>query len=76
MWCSPRILLGALVLLIRINDFHNYLKNTISTHFVDDTYILYNNKNLKMIETIVSTELKLISNWLILNQLSLNTGKT
>ena len=36
------------------------------------THIPYGSKKLKTIETIANTELKLISNWLRLNKLSLN----
>ena len=40
------------------------------------TLILYNSKKAKTIETIVNTELKRVSTWLILNKLSLNRDKT
>ena len=68
--------LGPLLFSIYINDFHKCLKSTITGHFADDTFILYPNTNLKTIETVVNTELKRISNWLRLNRLSLNAGKT
>ena len=68
--------LGPLLFLIYINDFRFCLDNTESGHFADDTYILYNSKKLKTIETVVNTELKLISKWLRLNKLSLNADKT
>ena len=45
-------------------------------HFADDTFIMYNNKKLKSIETIVNTKLKQVSSWLRLNKLSLNSDKT
>ena len=45
-------------------------------HFTDDTYLLFGNKKLKTIETVINTELKLVSTWLHLNRLSLNEGKT
>lgn len=49
---------------------------TESGHFADDTFILYASKKMKTIEVIMNTELKLVSNWLRLNRLSLNATKT
>ena len=68
--------LGPLLFLIYINDFKLCLEKCDSGHFADDTFIMYSNKKLKSIETIINTELKLVSKWLKLNKLSLNTNKT
>ena len=68
--------LGPLLFLIYINDFRLCLDKTNSGHFADDTFIMYINKKLKTIETIVNTELKEVSIWLKLNKLSLNSDKT
>ena len=68
--------LGPLLFLIYINDFRFCLENTETGHFADDTYILYGSKKINTMETIVNTELKLVSNWLRLNKLVLNTTKT
>ena len=65
--------LGPLLFLIYINDFRLCLNETESGHFADDSFILYNSKKSKTIETIVNTELKLVSTWLRLNKLSLNS---
>ena len=43
---------------------------------LDDTFILFGNKKLKTIETVINTELKRVSIWLRLNRLSLNEDKT
>ena len=68
--------LGPLLFLIYINDFRFCLNKTETGHFADDTYILYGSKKLKTIETVINTELKLVTNWLRLNKLSLNAKKT
>ena len=52
------------------------LNETTSGHFADDTFIMYSDKKLKTIETVVNTELKQVLTWLRLNKLSLNAGKT
>ena len=43
-------------------------------HVDDDTFISH--KKLKSIETIINNELKKLSTWLRLNNLSLNSDKT
>ena len=68
--------LGPLLFLIYINDFRLCLKATDSGHFADDTFIMYGSKKLASIESVVNHELKLVSQWLRLNKLSLNTDKT
>ena len=68
--------LGPLLFLIYINDFRLCLDKTSSGHFADDTFILFNSKNPKTIETVINYELKLMMKWLRLNRLSLNAGKT
>ena len=68
--------LGPLLFLIYINDFRLCLNETSSGHFADDTFVMYSNKKLKTIETVVNTELKQVSKWLKLNKLSLNSDKT
>ena len=68
--------LGPLLFLIFINDFRFCLNKTETGHFADDTYLLYGSKKLKTLETVVNTELKLVTNWLRVNKLSLNAKKT
>ena len=52
------------------------LEKTETSHFADDTFIMYSSKSLGTIESVVNCELKFVSKWLKLNRLSLNTGKT
>ena len=68
--------LGPLLFLIYINDLRFCLSKTSAGHFADDTFIIFNSKKLKTIETVVNTELKEVSKWLRLNKLSLNVKKT
>ena len=59
-----------------INDFFLCLSKTSYGHFADDTFIIYNSKKAKTIETVINTELKEVIKWLRINKLSLNAGKT
>ena len=68
--------LGPLLFLIYINDFRACLSETGCGHFADDTFIIFNSKTPKTIETVVNFELKSVVKWLRLNQLSLNASKT
>ena len=68
--------LGPLLFLIYINDFFLCLSQTSCGHFADDTFIIFNSKKAKTIETVINTELKEVIKWLRLNKLSLNAGKT
>ena len=68
--------LGPLLFLLYINDFRLCLTETSAGHFADDTFIIYNSKKLKTIETVINYELKQVIRWLRLNKLSLNAGKT
>ena len=68
--------LGPLLFLLYINDFFLCLSKNNCGHFFDDTFIVYNSKKAKTIETVINTELKEVIKWLRLNKLSLNAGKT
>ena len=68
--------LGPLLFLLYINDFRLCLEETSCGHFADDTFIIYNSKKMKTIETVINTELKQVIKWLGLNKLSLNAAKT
>ena len=52
-------------MLIDANKFRFYL-------FADDTNVLYADKNLKDLKTIVHIELRNLCNWLTANKLTLN----
>ena len=68
--------LGPLLFFIYINDFKYSLSNSISSHFADDTCIIYSSKRLKSLENIINNDLKSASQWLQSNRLFLNRDKT
>ncbi len=69
-------ILGPLLFLIYINDLpivSNILRFRL---FADDTKIYFSSPDLNLIQDIINTELPLVTNWLYVNKLSLNVGKT
>ena len=68
--------MGPLLFLIYINDLVNALEKPIVHHFADDTNLLYGNKNPSVISDVINSELKLVTDWLRANKLSLNESKT
>ena len=68
--------LSPLLFLIYSNDFRYSLSKTECGHFADDTFISLASKIIKTIETVMNYELKLASQWMKLNKLSLNKDKT
>ena len=67
---------GPLLFLIYINDLANALEKSIVHHFADETNLLYGNKNPSVISDVINSELKLVTDWLRANKLSLNESKT
>ena len=59
-----------------INDLRLSLKFSTASHFADDTCIIYQSKKLKTLESDLNHDLKLCSEWLNANRLSLNVDKT
>ena len=68
--------LGPLLFLIYINDFHNSSEKLSFYLFADDTNLLYADKNLKSLEKTVNNELVRVSDWLNANKLTLNAKKS
>ena len=68
--------LGPLLFLIYVNDIFMASDKLTFYLFADDTNLLYADKNLKSLETIVNCELTKVVGWLIANKLSLNIKKT
>ena len=67
--------LGHLLFLIYINYLANALEKSFVHHFADDTNLLYGNKNRSVISDVINSELKLVTDWLRANKLSLNEQK-
>ena len=68
--------LGPLLFLIYINDLNNALDKCRVHHFADDTNLLFGNKCPSEISCVMNNELKLLTDWLRANKLSLNESKT
>ena len=68
--------LGPLLFLLYVNDIHQCSTKLKFYLFADDTNILFAKKNLKVIKTIVNTELCKLYDWLTSNKLTLNISKS
>ena len=68
--------LGSLLFLIYVNDMYKASNKLEFFLFADDTNLLYANKNLRSLETVMNDELLKIVDWLTANKLSLNVKKT
>ena len=59
--------LGPLFFLIYINDFH-LCSDILDFHlFADDANLFYRHKNLRIMQSIINTELTNVHNWLCVN---------
>lgn len=68
--------LGPLLFLLYANDIQ-YSSDKFNFYlFADDTNILYADKDIKSLETLVNCELRKVCNWLTANRLTLNINKS
>ena len=68
--------LGPLLFLLYINDF-KHSSSLFDFHlFADDSNLFLSNKNLRVLESNINTELQSIYKWLCINKLSLNIDKS
>ena len=68
MWCSSRIISGTIAFLAYVNEIHRCSNKLRFYLFVDDTNILYADKNLKDLGAIVNNELQNLYNWSVDSQ--------
>ena len=68
--------LGPLLFLLYINDFHRSSSIFEFHLFADDSNLFYSHKNLRSLETSVNEQLALVHCWLCTNKLSLNVEKS
>ena len=68
--------LGPLLFLIFINDLNLSTQHSKTHHFADDTNLILIDKSLKKINKFANHDLKLASEWVRANRLSLNADKT
>ena len=68
--------LGPLLFLVYIHDFHSSSAKFSFYLFADDTNLLFADKNLKSLDQIVNNELVRVSDWLNANKLTLNAKKS
>ena len=69
-------ILGPLLFLIYVNDFHNCIAAGDMIMFADDTNIFFTGRNYETIYDCANKQLCNIDHWLIANKLSLNVEKT
>ena len=68
--------LGPLLFLIFCNDLHLHLSLCSSILFADDTTIYKSHENLRYLKWCMEEDLRIISDWLNANKLTLNLNKT
>jgi len=68
-------ILGPLLFLIYVNDMSGAVKNKLLL-YADDSGILVSGKDRSELESVLSSEMNVLSEWLICNKLSLHLGKT
>ena len=68
--------LGPLLFLLYINDIQTSSAKFDFFLFADDTNLLFAEKSLKSLETVVNKELECVCDWLLANKLTLNIKKS
>ena len=68
--------LGPFLFLLYVNDFENCLEYMTPNMYADDTCVTIASENLNDLITDMKNELENISNWMRINQFSLNASKS
>ncbi len=69
-------ILGPLLFILYINDMIEYLVESRINLYADDTALYYSSENINNVMDTLSTEMKLVGEWLRANKLTLNISKT
>ena len=69
-------ILGPLLFIIFINDLNKAIKHSTVHHFADDTNLLLADRSIKRINKRINHDLRLLTEWLRANKISLNADKT
>ena len=69
-------ILGPLLFLLYINDLPNCLSYSQPRMYADDTHLTYADNHISKIELNLNQDLVNVSEWLIVNKLTLNKSKT
>jgi len=69
-------ILGPILYLIYINDFHYCLLNADAITYADDTSIFLHHKDLNILLKNAQIDIENMSNWLVANKHTLNIEKT
>ena len=68
--------LGSLLFILFIDDLHKAVEFSSVHHLADDTNLIPTDKSMKKINKHINKNLKLASEWIRANRLSINTSKT
>ena len=68
--------LGPLLFLLYINELPNCLDKPVPVMYADDTNITTSGETIKELEDMLNCELNKVHNWLLVNKLTVNVGKT
>ena len=68
-------MLGPLLSLIYVKDFHNCSKLLDFHLFTDDVNLFFQHRDINMLESLINSVLEKVLNWLCANKLSLNIDK-
>ena len=71
----PQVL-GPLLFLVYINDLNQAKTFCKVYQFANDTYLLHFSKSITKLNTYVNLDIKILTDWLDVNKISLNVQKT
>ena len=69
-------ILGPLMFLVFVNDLPDMVDNCTVNLYADDTTIYYSNKDPKLVQSTINSDLESIVSWIEMNGLKMNVSKT